>query len=218
MKKIPAFLVLLLVTILTQNVWGEVLYGSLDFDQTWGEGFLTGKVHYGVYDFSAQTDYTDLIGSLEVEDPFASIAADEYIYVYKIVNDEPLSDLAISSFSVFAKDEGKTIDETALINSFSDSPKEQSEEGVEPTSQDYYSDSSSIIWDFGDTYIQKDEHSWLLMLKSDLAPIPGDFEIKGPEAEPTISFEVPGTSNPEPATIALFGLGSLMLFRKRKSR
>ena len=128
--------------------------------------------------------------------------------MYQIVNDDPLSDIAISSFSIFAKDPAEIIDESALMGSFSDSPDELSEEGVEPTSYSYDAGSSGIVWDFEEFgYIEKDEHSWFLMLKSDFAPIIGDFEIKGP-AEP----------NPEPATMALFGLGSLMLFRKRKIR
>jgi len=217
MKKITGFLaVLLLATILTQNVWAEAQFGSVDFDLVWGDGSLKGEVIFGVFDSASQTDYSNFTSNLEIEDPFDSIAADEYIYVYQITNDDPLSDIAISSFSVFAKDADDIIDENALINSFSDSPDELSEEGIEPTSYSYDAGSSSIIWDFGDVYIQKDEYSWFLMLKSTLAPIAGDFEIKGPSD----SIQVPGSvqTNPEPATMALFGLGSLILLRKRKIR
>lgn len=216
MRKIFGFLtMLLLATIFTQNACAEAQYGSIDFDQTWGNG----RIDFAIFDFESQDTYSSWAESYNIDSgDFASIAEGEYIYAYKLYNDDPLDDKAIFSFEVFANGD-YTIDVEASIDSFSDSPDEFSEAGVEPTGHDYYPDTSSIIWEFGDPYIEKDEYSWFLMLKSTLAPVTGDFVIKGPEADIDGEAEwIPGDiqTNPEPATIALFGLGSLVLFRKRK--
>ncbi|MBA7671762.1 hypothetical protein ES703_79925 [subsurface metagenome] len=49
------------------------------------------------------------------------------------------------------------------------------------------------------------------MFSSDFAPVVGDFRIEGPEGEFPVPPEIP-----EPATVALLGIGGALMFTKRR--
>ena len=74
-----------------------------------------------------------------------------------------------------------------------------------------------MIWEFsgegiGETILLAGDHSWFLMFSSDKTPVVGDFRIEGPE-----EGDVPAPM-PEPGTLMLLGIGSALIFtRRRKS-
>ena len=162
MRKIFSFLaLLLLVTLLTQNAYAALQSGYVEFDQAWGEGSIEGYVQFSVYDSASESEYLSLANtfmdtsSTTSEDiPFTSIGQDEYIYVYKVVNTDPEGDEDIAYFGLFGDSE-TPIDNGSTINSYSDSPDEISEEGVEPSDQYYDSEDERVVWEFGDPYIEQ---------------------------------------------------------------
>jgi hypothetical protein len=176
---------------------GSAFYGVNDDDPE----FLKGRVDYAVYDtdnlsLADEQDFVDALG-----------LAGQYVYAYQIWNDYSVSESAVKSFEVMYQD-GSSV-AAAILNDTG--AHDDGEGGVAPSSI-----TSQGVWQWSiDTdFLAIGEHSYFLIFSSDAAPISGKFEVNGPVNE----GPVPPTT-PEPATVALVGLGSMVVFgRRRKSK
>ena len=170
--------------------------------------YLRGRIDFSVYDISSMSgEESDWVDELETE---LGEMPGQYIYAYQVFNDLGYSDLEVSYFSVYALDNHPVDIYEGSIDSFEDPGG-----GVAPTPTEGHLESNQkVVWEFDGDFILKGEHSWFLVFCSDYSPVEGDYDIKPPEGKGTQGF--PDT--PEPATMALFGLGgAAILCRRRKS-
>ena len=220
-RKIGYLCLLLIATLFAQNAYATLApmlptstyatavgnwQGSTYYDEVIGEDHLYGRIDFAVYD----TEGTMSGAEIGFVDAFATDMPqmEQYLYAYQIFNDyEEDSDKAVSYFAVFNLAETTLDVDEENIGSGDDSAG-----GVEPSSwsldkdEPSDEDNSRVIWNFGGGLIYKGDHSWFLVFSTDSAPVVGDYEIRSQEPE----FPVP-----EPGTMALFGLGGLLFFRKR---
>jgi len=169
------------------------------------EDGLNGRIDFAVYD-TLHPVYGDEYLDNGLEKP----GTGRYIYAYQIFNDYLASEDPIAYFAIFGID-GVVIDKSTIDSIGS---QEDPQKGVQPSDQYFDEDDSRVVWEFngGDGYIITGEHSWFLIFSSTQDWIEGSYEIKGPEED---QFPVPV---PEPATIALLGLGSTMIFTRKRRR
>lgn len=168
--------------------------------------FLRGRIDFALYDtynpqYQGEIDWLDGLGMTE---------QGRYVYAYQIFNDYDASDEAVSYFAIFGLDGEEPLDvEEENIGSYYDE-----REGIAPTSEYLSEDKLKAVWNFDGGLIYKDNHSWFLILASDSGPVPGDFEVKTPQEQGEPSVPIP-----EPAMIALLGIGSalVMCTKRRKS-
>lgn len=185
--------------------------GKTHFSISTDTGGVAGRIDFAVYDTEGPNG-DELAG-------FATApGTGRYIYAYQVFS-EYFSTDALEYFGVVGLGDNSIAEPlNDNIGSVSDSPNDPSEEGVSPTSS-YITSTSSIepptmgVWEFDNGILTANTHSWFLVLRSDQDWIPGKYTF-----DETLADMVPvTTANPEPATIGLLGIGSLMLFRRRKS-
>lgn len=184
---------------------GCVYYDRVYYDEDSGEvEHLAGRIDFAVYD--TQTYANEFIG----DDGYEMPGTGQYIYAYQIFNAPEGISNPIAYFAVFGITGDITEDTVDGIGA-----QEDPDNGVEPSDAYFNGDESRVVWEFTPIYISIEgdaEHSWFLVFSSDQPWVPGDYEIKAPE-----EYELPVPA-PEPATIALLGLGSALIFsRRRKS-
>jgi len=213
-RKIGLLSVLAVITLLVQSASALTLPISSYADGYWqgrryyddvemGGGHLRGHIDFAVYD---TVDYAGEFISVDTEDEFEG----RYIYAYQIFNDYPASEEAVAFFAVFNLEEKPMDVHEDSINSVEDTP----DSGVAATwkhfaDSEVFADSNvKAVWEFGLGVLVAGEHSWFLVFSSDRSPVPGDYEISN------VRGHVPAV--PEPSMIALLGIGSAMLFARRR--
>jgi len=169
---------------------GYVFYGA-EPDYTGG---LKGRIDFAVYD-----DRDEYFSRNGLHAP----GTGDYVYAYQIFNDYAVSEEAVAYFALLGIN-GATIDLDSIGS------QEDPESGIEPGSAYFNDDESRIVWEFngGAGYILAGDHSWLLVFSSDQDLVLGSYEIRAAENVPV----------PEPSVLALLGVGSVMILRRRKSK
>lgn len=194
-RKIGFFSLLVAATLFAQNAVATLTsshyYGSTYYHTPDG---LHGRIDFAVYD--DRDEYFTLNG-------LQAPGTGDYVYAYQIFHDSWVSS-AVASFAILGI-AGAPVDGI-------DCHDDQSG-GIAST--DEYFTASEGVWKFqnehGQGILFAGEHSWFLVLSSNTDWVVGEYEIRAAD-----DFPVP---IPEPATIALLGIGGAMAIcaRRRKS-
>jgi len=194
-KRIKLLSLLFVATLFVQNaaaVLTSSYYDGSTFYNT-ADG-LRGYIDFAVYD--SRSEYESRYG-------MQAPGTGDYIYAYQIFHNSGVNP-AVAYFAILGI-AGAPVDG---IDSQDDSTT-----GI-ASSDEYFTDSRGV-WEFqselGEGILLASEHSWFLVLSSDTDWVKGDFEIKPAESW------VPVPEIPEPCTLALLGLGSAILFAKRRN-
>ncbi len=179
--------------------------GSVFYNQAWGDKFLQGRIDFAVYD----TDNLYLSGETAFTDQLS--LPGRYIYAYQVFNNLDESDESVIYFAVFKPNGGAPLD----VDESSIGSQDDGNSGVQPSGEYFSDDKRKVFWEFKGIeggLIYKGDHSWFLVFSSNSAPVVGNYEVKGPEADVPIPEEIP-----EPAMIALISLGgTLVMCRGRR--
>ncbi len=154
----------------------------------------------GSRDFSFVTDFT--LGGYVDYAVYEDGGVYTYAYQFKLEN---IADIKIDSFGINLEDEMNAYDPG--VDSSLGMPG-----GIAPIYQTIVPDDRAVYFFLG---LTEDDHSQVLIYKSDLAPAWGYGYFNGLFEDYSISgLPVP---TPEPATIAILGLSSIFVFRRKKA-
>jgi hypothetical protein len=156
---------------------------------------LNAEVVFNVYDKSS--------GEFTWGGQAAMTSADQYIYVYQVFNSSG-SSKNIESFNVLNSDK------SAVASSLMHQTCSQTDGsgGISPSP--YVSETpGEWVWSSGVGYMLAGDHSWYLIYSSNYAPTKGDLAVEA------VSDTQPPVPNPEPCTMALFGIASALYAAKR---
>jgi len=171
--------------------------GHRYFSRYTGElGWLNGRIDFAVYDTETYPD--EFVGA----DGFDMPGTGRYVYAYQVFNDVYTSDQSIAYFSVL------NLDGSSIVGASGTGAQDDGHGGIAPIDSD-----TEGVWRWelsNGGYIDRLEHSWFLALSSDMNWVPGTYEIMAPGES---DIPAPGTA-PEPATVMLIGLGSLVLIHR----
>jgi hypothetical protein len=211
MKKIRLLSLLLVAILFVQNAAATILPYSSHYhgrsyfsDSNIG---VTGHVDFAVY---------DTLGSYGDEWTGAGFTApgtDQYIYAYQIFSDAESID-AIEFFTIMGIDDPPTPHNLIGINTMNtQNPWEDYPlitEGVEPTGTEINISETRATWEFAGGILIAGEYSWFLVFSSANDWVQGKYQMQTEGGFPI-------NGNPEPCTLALLGLGSAILFAKRRN-
>lgn len=152
-----------------------------------GAGFVAGHVEFAVYDTQQQT----LAGYS---------GAERYVYAYQVFT-YATSTAPLTYFSLLGGNfSGVTLE-------YDDSLGGATSTGVSPTGS--HADGSAAIWDFADGSLIQGANSWFLFFRSNSDWVAGTVEVKS-------SFNDDPPVVPEPATLALFAVGTVLSLKRKR--
>ena len=206
-RKILVFTLLVLAALFIQNsataYADAILPYSSHYQGTIYYNPIGGRIDFAVYD-------TGTPNGQAFENDFGTApGTGQFIYAYQIFTDD--SSQALEYFAIMG------IGENALVSPIDDkigSLDDLTGEGVVPDDYPYIGSSSMYgtmgIWEFTDNLLDAGQHSWFLVLRSPHNWTPGSFTFNK-----NLANETP-TPTPEPSTLALLGLGCVVLFRRKR--
>jgi hypothetical protein len=165
------------------------------------DGILSGRVEYAVYDSLGGNEFALTGGT------------GRYTYAYQIFNDGDDTASPLEYFSILGIGEGAINDMATDIGSVDDN----SGGGIDATAMyfgvhDANTGPDKAIWEFEDGVLAIDAHSFFLVISSDFNYSTGTYSVLQSTSPQT---PIP---NPEPGTLALLGVGSMLtLLRRRRS-
>ncbi len=187
--------------LLVQSVWA-----GLDFLPE--SSHYQGRAYKGVSGDRVRVDFAvyDTLGGNEFANAgFAAPGDGQFTYVYQVFNEVEDEDFFIDLFRI------SEIDPAAIAGADQISSQDDQEGGI-ATDLEYFNPSfTNGIWEFEQGALVKGEHSWFLTLSSDHDYVAGNFSIV---SDPDDGMPIP--SLPEPATMILLGVGSVILMARRK--
>jgi hypothetical protein len=208
MKKIKLLSLLLVAVLFAQSADAALTYlpysshyqGRSYFD--YADTGVKGRVEFAVYDtWTYGNEWSDATG-------FDAPGDGRYIYAYQIFNDTDSA--LIEGFTIWANDY-HVLD---IIGMGEQDPQEGDYifglDFVEPTDAGTSDGGIQAWWEFEGGLFVAGKDSWFLIFSSNNNWTAGSYWI-GPISD------VPPVPNPEPCTLALLGLGSVILFAKRKN-
>jgi len=176
-------------------------------------GGIAGRIDFAVYDTDGPNG-DELFAGTGATAP----GQGQYIYAYQIFS-ATISTDALDYFGILGLHEnnfGTPLNDN--IGSINDSPEDPSEQGVAPTLS-YFTFTTQheppmlAAWHFDNGFLTAGRHSFFLVMRSSQDWVPGEYTF-----DKSFADAIPTTgTNPEPATITLFGIGfSLLLVKRRK--
>jgi hypothetical protein len=213
MKEFRLLSLLLAATLFVQNAAAAMLpYSTYYQGRSYFSGAdATGYVDFAVYDTGGPSgdEWTTGGAGFFIPGP----PAGRYVYAYQVFSDAT-SAKSIGFFKIMGINDPPI---THLLSGISTITMQQDSlipvlEGVTPTGTPISPFKTQATWEFlgvGDGTLVAGAHSWFLIFSSDKPWTQGRYEMQAVGGFPI-------TSNPEPCTLALLGLGSTILFAKRK--
>lgn len=189
------------------NAYGRILpyssyyQGHSTFAVQSESGVTSGDVEFAVYDTLGGNEFLDDTG-------FESPGEGQYIYAYQVFNDSA-SDDPLEYFGILGIGQG------AITESDGIGTENDLSGGIDSSYFDFDSegpdeDISKAYWEFYDQdyngILSASAHSFFLVLTSDHPWTRGYFQVT-----PDGTGAIP---NPEPCSLALLGLGSLVLLKR----
>ncbi len=213
MKRIRLLSLLFVAILFVQNAAATMLPYSSHYQgrSYFGDANATGYVDFAVY---------DTLGPNGDEWTGANLAkpgGGQYVYAYQIFNN--VGSKAIGSFTIMGIDDYLPTPITHLLDGISTITMQDPSvnfpliTNITPTGTAINLDKTRATWEFwgltGATLVAG-ESSWFLIFSSGKDWTAGRYEM-----QPAGGFPI--TGNPEPCTLALLGLGSAILFTKRRN-
>ena len=220
-RKLVSLSLLFVVALFVQNVPAtttDILpesshyEGRSHFSFPTDTGGVAGYIDFAVYDTEGPNGDELAAGGFATAPGIG-----QYIYAYQIFSEYFSTDV-VEYFGIFG------IGDNSIAEPLNDNIGEvedsddPSEEGVKPNrSYITFTDDDEPemigVWEFDNGFLTANTHSWFLVLRSAHDWQPGGYTFEPVATSPSI----PGEGNPEPATIGLLGIGTLMLLGRRKS-